>query len=78
MAVYSIRIPGELKKEMENLKSEINRSEEIRHYIAEKIEDYYRKRRVFMQAIKIIRYSEACRMPHCSLEKCDSLLQNVP
>jgi len=57
MAVYSIRIPDELKKETENLKSEINWSEEIRHYIAEKIE-YHRKRRALMQAIEMIKSTE--------------------
>ncbi len=49
MGVYSIRIPPEIKKEMDMMKDEINWSEEIRKFIKNKIEE--RKRRKVLQEV---------------------------
>lgn len=53
MSVYSIRIPPELKREMDRLKGEINWSEEIRKFIKERIEEH-RKKEVLREAIAYI------------------------
>ncbi|MDK2782027.1 MAG: hypothetical protein PWR13_1055 [Archaeoglobi archaeon] len=53
MSVYSIRIPPEIKKEMDRLKDKINWSEEIRRFIKNKIEEY-NKRKVLEEVISYI------------------------
>jgi hypothetical protein len=45
-AVISIRIPQDIKKEMEELKTEINWNEEIKAFLRKKIED--RKKRAII------------------------------
>ena len=44
MSVYSIRIPPEVKEEMDRLKDEINWSKEIRKFIKNKIEECKRRK----------------------------------
>lgn len=42
-SIISIRVPSEIKREMDKLKGEINWSEEIREFIKKKIEEYKKK-----------------------------------
>ena len=42
--VISIRVPPEIKREMEKLKGEVNWSEEIREFIKKKIKEYKKKK----------------------------------
>ena len=51
--VISIRIPPEIKREMDRLKSEVNWSEEIREFIKEKIREY-RKKMVLEEVVAYI------------------------
>jgi len=51
--VISIRIPPEIKREMDRLKSEVNWSEEIREFIREKIREY-RKKKVLEEVVAYI------------------------
>ena len=51
--VISIRIPPEIKREMDRLKSEVNWSEEIREFIKEKIREY-RKKRILEKVVAYI------------------------
>jgi len=44
VSVYSIRIPPEIKNEMDKLKGEVNWSEEIREFIKRKISEHKRRR----------------------------------
>lgn len=53
MSVYSIRIPPEIKKEMDRLKDEINWSEEIRKFIKNRIEEH-KKRKVLEEVVSYI------------------------
>ncbi|MGQ9723412.1 MAG: type II toxin-antitoxin system VapB family antitoxin [Candidatus Jordarchaeum sp.] len=53
MTVFSIRIPPEIKNEMDKLKSKINWSREIREFIESKIEEH-KKRKVLQEAIAYI------------------------
>lgn len=53
MSVYSIRIPPEIKKEMDKLKDEINWSEEIRKFIKNKIEER-KKRKVLQEVVSYV------------------------
>ena len=53
MSVYSIRIPPEIKKEMDMMKDEINWSEEIRKFIKNKIEER-KKRKVLQEVVSYI------------------------
>ncbi len=53
MSVYSIRIPPEIKNEMNKLKGEINWSEEIREFIKSKIEEH-KKRKVLQEVVAYI------------------------
>lgn len=43
-SVISIRIPPEIKREMDKLKSEVNWSEEIREFIKRRINEYKKKK----------------------------------
>ena len=42
--VISIRVPPEIKREMDELKGEVNWSEEIREFIKKKIKEYKKKK----------------------------------
>ncbi|HID42555.1 MAG TPA: hypothetical protein EYP30_02065 [Archaeoglobaceae archaeon] len=53
MSVYSIRIPPEIKNEMNKLKDEINWSEEVRKFIKSKIEEH-KKRKVLQEVVAYI------------------------
>ena len=52
-SVVSIRVPPEIKREMEKLKGEVNWSEEIREFIKSKIEEY-KRRRVLKEVVAYI------------------------
>jgi len=52
--VISIRIPSEVKQEMDRLREEINWSEEIRNFIKRKISEH-KKRRALQELIAYIR-----------------------
>lgn len=54
MSVFSIRIPPEIKNEMDELRGEINWSEEIRQFIKSKIEEH-KKRKVLQEVVAYIR-----------------------
>ncbi|HDJ50668.1 MAG TPA: hypothetical protein ENF25_00505 [Thermoprotei archaeon] len=43
-SVISIRVPQELKREMDRLRGEINWSEEIREFIRRKVQEYKKKK----------------------------------
>jgi hypothetical protein len=52
-AVISIRVPPDIKQEMEKLKTEINWNEEIKSFLRKKIED--RKKKITIErTIRII------------------------
>ncbi|MCA6213562.1 hypothetical protein GBV73_09560 [Thermococcus sp. 101 C5] len=51
--VVSIRVPPEIKREMDKLKGEINWSEEIRRFIKKKIEEH-KKRKALQEVIDYI------------------------
>ena len=53
MSVFSIRIPPEIKNEMDKLKGEINWSKEIRKFIKSKI-DEHKKRKVLQEVVTYI------------------------
>ncbi|MEM3562518.1 MAG: hypothetical protein QXR19_04775 [Candidatus Jordarchaeaceae archaeon] len=53
MSVFSIRIPPEVKSEMDKLKDKINWSEEIREFIKSKIEEH-KKRKILDEAVAYI------------------------
>jgi len=53
MSVFSIRIPPDIKEEMDKLKGEINWSEEIRRFIKKKIKEH-RKRKVLQEVVSYI------------------------
>ncbi|MEX2751385.1 MAG: hypothetical protein Q6366_005815 [Candidatus Freyarchaeota archaeon] len=53
MSVFSIRIPPEVKSEMDKLKDKINWSEEIREFIKSKIEEH-KKRKILEEAVAYI------------------------
>ena len=42
--VISIRVPPEIKREMDKLRGEVNWSEEIREFIKSKIKEYKREK----------------------------------
>jgi len=52
--VISIRVPEELKREMDRLRDEVNWSEEIREFIRRRIEEY-RKKRIFDELVGYIK-----------------------
>ena len=52
--VISIRVPEELKREMERLRDEVNWSEEIREFIKRRIEEY-RKKKIFDELVEYIK-----------------------
>ena len=52
--VISIRVPEELKREMDRLRGEVNWSEEIREFIKRRIEEY-RKKKVFDELVEYIK-----------------------
>ena len=52
--VISIRVPEELKREMDRLRDEVNWSEEIREFIKRKIEEY-RKKEVVNELVEYIK-----------------------
>lgn len=52
--VISIRVPPELKKEMDELRGEINWSEEIREFIKKRIEEE-KKRRALERFIDVVK-----------------------
>ena len=52
--VISIRVPEELKREMDRLRDEVNWSEEIREFIKRRIEEY-RKKEVFDELVEYIK-----------------------
>ncbi len=52
--VISIRVPEELKREMDRLRDEVNWSEEIREFIKRRIEEY-RKKKVFDELVEYIK-----------------------
>lgn len=43
-SVVSVRVPPDVKREMDELKGEINWSEEIREFIKKKIKEYRKKK----------------------------------
>ena len=51
--VISIRVPPEIKREMDRLRGEVNWSEEIRKFIKSKIEEY-KRRRVLKEVVAYI------------------------
>jgi metal-responsive CopG/Arc/MetJ family transcriptional regulator len=53
MKVISIRIPPEIKNEMDRLRGEINWSEEIREFIKNKIEEH-KKRKTLQEVVEYI------------------------
>jgi len=52
--VISIRVPEELKREMDRLRGEVNWSEEIREFIKRRIEEY-RKKKIFDELVEYIK-----------------------
>ena len=52
--VISVRVPEELKREMDRLRDEVNWSEEIREFIKRKIEEY-RKKEVVDELVEYIK-----------------------
>ncbi|WP_088855738.1 type II toxin-antitoxin system VapB family antitoxin [Thermococcus siculi] len=52
-SVVSVRVPPEIKREMDELRGEINWSEEIREFIKKKIEEY-RKRKALQEVVSYI------------------------
>ncbi len=52
--VISIRVPEELKREMDRLRDEVNWSEEIREFIKRRIEEY-RKKEIFDELVEYIK-----------------------
>ncbi|RLG02497.1 MAG: hypothetical protein DRN54_04465 [Thaumarchaeota archaeon] len=52
--VISVRVPEELKREMDRLRGEVNWSEEIREFIKRKIEEY-RKKEVVDELVEYIK-----------------------
>jgi len=52
--VISIRVPEELKREMDKLRGEVNWSEEIRKFIKRRIEEY-RKKEIFDELVEYIK-----------------------
>ena len=51
--VISIRVPPEIKREMDELKGEVNWSEEIREFIKKKIKEH-KKRKALQEVIAYI------------------------
>jgi metal-responsive CopG/Arc/MetJ family transcriptional regulator len=52
-SVVSVRVPPEVKREMDELMDEINWSEEIREFIKRKIQEY-RKRKTLQELVSYI------------------------
>ncbi|MGQ4891282.1 MAG: hypothetical protein ACP6IP_02220 [Candidatus Njordarchaeia archaeon] len=52
--VVSVRVPPELKRKMDKLKSQVNWSREIREFIRRKIEEFEKKKAVD-EAIELIK-----------------------
>mgnify|MGYP000748823164 FL=1 len=52
--MISIRVPEELKREMDRLRGEVNWSEEIREFIKRRIEEY-RKKKIFDELVEYIK-----------------------
>ena len=52
--VISIRVPEELKREMDRLRGEVNWSEEIREFIKRRIEEY-RKKKIIDELVEYIK-----------------------
>ena len=52
--VISIRVPEELKREMDRLRGEVNWSEEIREFTKRRIEEY-RKKKIFDELVEYIK-----------------------
>jgi metal-responsive CopG/Arc/MetJ family transcriptional regulator len=52
-SVVSVRVPPEVKREMDELRDEINWSEEIREFIKRKIQEY-RKRKALQELVSYI------------------------
>ena len=52
--VISIRVPEELKREMDRLRGEVNWSKEIKEFIKRRIEEY-RKKKVFDELVEYIK-----------------------
>jgi len=51
--VISIRVPPEIKREMDELKGEVNWSEEIREFIKKKIKEH-KKRKALQEGVAYI------------------------
>ena len=52
--VISIRVPEELKREMDRLRDKVNWSEEIREFIKRRIEEY-RKKEIINELVEYIK-----------------------
>jgi len=52
--IISVRIPPEIKREMDRLKAKVNWSEEIREFIREKVGEY-RKKKVLEEVVAYIK-----------------------
>ncbi|WP_367884233.1 hypothetical protein [Thermococcus sp. JCM 11816] len=52
-SVVSVRVPPDVKREMDELKGEINWSEEIREFIKKKIKEY-RKKKALQEVVSYI------------------------
>lgn len=52
--IVSVRVPHELKREMDRLKEDINWSQEIREFIKKRIEEY-KKREVLEEVVEYIK-----------------------
>jgi len=52
--VISIRVPEELKREMDRLRNKVNWSEEIREFIKRKVEEY-KKREIVDEFVEYIK-----------------------
>ena len=52
--VISMRVPEELKREMDKLRGEVNWSKEIKEFIKRRIEEY-RKKKVFDELVEYIK-----------------------
>ena len=52
-SIISIRVPPELKREIDRLRDEINWSKEIREFIKKKIEEH-KKRKVIREVVRYI------------------------
>ena len=52
--VISIRVPEELKREMDRLRNKVNWSEEIREFIKRRIEEY-RKKEIIDELVEYIK-----------------------